>query len=215
VNAFFRALSLFSLGFFVCLAFSSFTVDAALAKDAPKTVAQAQALPLPDRTGGLPLNEAINKRRSYRNFEDKDIEPEKIGQILWSAFGVNREAGKMRTIPTAHNRQNVLVFAVLKSGVWLYDALKHQLVKRLDGDFTKDFSGAPLTLLYAVPDSDGAVGGIHVGLAAQDVGLTCASLGLANVLKTTGANTLADKLSLKDQYKILAIHNVAYPKGTM
>ncbi|MDR2422303.1 MAG: nitroreductase family protein [Deltaproteobacteria bacterium] len=170
-------------------------------------------LPPPNREGGMPLNEALNQRRSHRAILPTELPIDQVSQILWSAFGVNREAGKMRTIPTSHNRQNMLVFAVLKTGVWLYEAEKNQLSLQLRGDFTGDFSSAPLTILYVVPVADGNVGGIHVGLAAQSVGLTCASLGLANVVKTTGADYLKGKLPLPSGFHTLAIHNVGQPSG--
>jgi nitroreductase len=171
------------------------------------------ALPLPERVGGLPLNEALNLRRSHRNFLTQELDLSQLSQLLWAAFGVNREAGKMRTIPTSHNRQNLLIFVVLKSGVWVYEAEKNQLALQLQGDHTKAFGSAPATFLYVVPTADGVVGGLHVGLAAQDVGLTCASLGLANVIKTTGADNLKGKLPLPSGYHTVAIHNVGPPAG--
>jgi hypothetical protein len=176
--------------------------------------ASSVSLPLPNREGGMPLNVALNQRRSHRSFLPGELPMDQISQILWSAFGVNREAGKMRTIPTSHNRQNMLVFAVLKTGIWLYEAERNQLVLQLGGDFTGEFSSAPLTLLYVVPVSDGVVGGIHVGLAAQSVGLTCASLGLANVIKTTGSEALKGKLPLPSGFRSLAVHNVGQPSGS-
>jgi hypothetical protein len=200
-------LALATLIFLGFLCFSPFSGTALAQKE------QALALPLPERTGGMPLNEAINLRRSQRSFLPEELELTQLSQLLWSAFGITREAGKMRAIPTAHNRQNLRVFAVLKSGVWLYEAEKNQLTLQLSGNFLEEFGEAPLTLMYAVPTSDGAVGGVHVGLAAQDVGLTCASLGLANVLKTTGANALNGKLPLPTGYQVVAVHSVGRPNG--
>ncbi|MDR0549936.1 MAG: nitroreductase family protein [Deltaproteobacteria bacterium] len=201
---------------FVALAFFFFSglgpfLTPSLAQEDDKTI----RLPLPDRAGGLPLNEAQNKRRSHRAFLSQDLTLEQISQILWAAFGVNREAGKMRTIPTSHNRQNILIFAILKSGVWLYGAEQNLLSLQLAGDFTGEYSSAPLTLIYVTPVNDGAIGGLHVGLAAQNVGLTCASLDLANVIKTTKADALKGKLPLPSGYQIIAVHVIGRPDGPL
>ncbi|MDR1577053.1 MAG: nitroreductase family protein [Deltaproteobacteria bacterium] len=183
----------------------------------PRAWAQKEtkiSLPLPLKNGGMPLNEAFNKRRSRRNFVDKTLDMDILSQILWSAFGVNREAGKMRTIPTSHNRQNLKVYAILKSGIYLYDGEAHILTLQSKGDFLPNFSGkAPLVLAYAVPIVDGAIGGIHVGSSVQNVGLYCASMGLGNVIKTTGVELLTGKLTLPEGYKILVIHSIGYPSG--
>ncbi|MDR2141441.1 MAG: nitroreductase family protein [Deltaproteobacteria bacterium] len=184
------------------------SLPSALAQDS-----QTINLPLPDRTGGAPLNEALNKRRSLRNFQATPLPLEQISQILWSAFGVNREAGKLRVIPTAHNRQDLLIFAAMANGVWLYEGEKNQLSLKLAGDFTTEFGGAPLTLVYAAPIRDGVIGGVHVGLAAQGVGLYCASAGLANLMKTTGVDILAGKLPLPVGYKIVVVHSIGQPAG--
>jgi hypothetical protein len=173
------------------------------------------ALPAPDKAGGILLYEAFNKRRSHREFVATELSLDQLSQILWSAFGVNREAGKLRTIPTSHNRQRLTVYAVLSSGVWRYDGERHQLELQLSGDHTDLFGEAPLTLVYIVPTADGPVGGIHVGLAAQDVGLTCASLELGNVLKTTGADSLNPILPLPSGLRVLAVHSIGLPAGKL
>jgi hypothetical protein len=169
---------------------------------------QTLTLPFPVKTGGLPLNDALNKRHSDRKFQAAPLSLPQISQILWSAFGVNREASSMRTIPTAHNRQNLAVYAVLPDGVWLYDAAQNQLTLQLAGNFTSLYGESPLTLLYAAPISDGVVGGLHAGSAYQSVGLYCASEGLANVVKTTGIDALLDKLTLIEGYKVLVVQSI-------
>ncbi|MDR1084032.1 MAG: nitroreductase family protein [Deltaproteobacteria bacterium] len=178
-----------------------------LAQPASQTI----NLPNPVKTGGLPLNEALNLRRSERSVLGTPLPQTQISQILWTAFGVNREAGSMRTIPTAHNRQDLLVYAVLDNGVWLYDAPNNKLELQLKGDHTDKYGQAPLTLLYAVPEKDGAVGGVHVGAALQGVGLLCASEKLANVVKLTGADALKGQLPLPTGYHVVVVQSVGLP----
>ena len=170
-------------------------------------------LPPPKTTGGLPLQEALTKRKSFRDMRPESLSLQQVSDVLWSAFGTNREGDKnKRTIPTSHGNNEMAVYAVIASGVYLYDAPNNKLVKVLDGDHSSDFRGAPLTLLYAGP-TNGPVGGFHVGSAYQNVGLYCASEGLANLVTTSGVAALKDSLKPDNDWKVLAVHSIGYPGG--
>ena len=58
-------------------------------------------LPEPKREGGMPLYEALNLRKSSRNFVDSSdkITPELLSQALWSCYGVRE--GIFRVVPAA------------------------------------------------------------------------------------------------------------------
>ena len=57
-------------------------------------------MPEPKKEGGMPLYEALNKRRSLRDFDDSIKVPyEILSQALWSCYGFNDE--KHRTVPSA------------------------------------------------------------------------------------------------------------------
>ncbi|MDR2199477.1 MAG: nitroreductase family protein [Deltaproteobacteria bacterium] len=181
-----------------------------VAEFAPEAAAQESIrLPDPVKTGGLPLNEALAARHSARKFKPDQLSRETLSGILWAAFGVNREDGK-RTIPTARGKNELQVYAVLSTGVYLYDPEKNTLELALEGDFTKNYDPqAPLTLLYAAPDK--VLGGLHAGSAYQSVGLYAASSGLSNVVKVTGVDELKDKLKLPEGYAVLAVHTLGLP----
>ncbi|MDR1489246.1 MAG: nitroreductase family protein [Desulfovibrio sp.] len=165
------------------------------------------ALPPPDKTGGMPLMKALNERKSRRGFKDEAIAQKDLSNLLWAAFGVNRSDGR-RTAPTARNSQQVEVYAAMGTGVWRYDGVKHTLTKVLDRDASKDF-GAPLTLIYAAPG--GLHDAMHVGSVYQNVGLYCASAGLANVVKATGVDILKNDLTLSAGYEIRIVHPIGKP----
>ncbi|MDR2367740.1 MAG: nitroreductase family protein [Deltaproteobacteria bacterium] len=169
------------------------------------------ALPPPGKTGGMPLMEALSKRKSYRELRPETLTLQQISDILWAAFGVNREDGK-RTIPSSHGNNELAVYAVLSSGVYLYDAPGNKLVKVLDGDRSASFRGAPLTLLYAAP-ANGPVGGFHAGSAYQNVALYCASSGLANLVATSGVAALKDELKPENGWAVLVVHSIGHPAG--
>jgi hypothetical protein len=171
------------------------------------------ALPPPDTTGGLPLMEALAKRKSFRAFQADQLSPAHLSNILWSAFGVNRDSGA-RVIPTAMGRNELAVYAVLGAGVYLYDPPAHKLTRVLKGNHTALYGGAPLTLLYAGPLAELANTGFHAGSAYQGVGLYCASAGLANVVKITGANNLSDQLTHPDGWRVLVVQSIGLPGGS-
>lgn len=180
----------------------------------PHTGAAAEgeriSLPAPDKTGGVPLMQALAGRKSTRSFNKNEPVPmEQVSNLVWAAFGVNRPDGR-RTAPTARNTQEVAVFAVMQNGVWRYEAEKHELVRVMASDERSRFGGWPLTLLFAAPV--GAYGSMHVGSLYQNTGLYCASAGLNNVVKATGASALDGVLPLPKGYKVLIVQSVGLPE---
>jgi hypothetical protein len=176
------------------------------------SVAMAQitiALPAPVKTGGLPLFDALSKRSSNRSFLPDALTDVQLSQILWSAFGVNRNDGK-RVIPTSLGKNELQIYAVLASGVYIYDAEKNVLTRVLDEDFTKQYSKAPLTLLYAGSATNPA-GALHAGSAYQNVGLYCAAENLANVVRTNVKDILKGKLPTPDSYEVIVTQSIGKP----
>jgi len=83
------------------------------------------ALPAPDKSGGMPLMEAIAKRHSSREFAARELPPPLLSSLLWAA-NVNRADGG-RTAPSAMNAQEIDVYVALPSGAYLYDARTNAL----------------------------------------------------------------------------------------
>jgi len=167
---------------------------------------QELALIAPQKTGGMPLMEALNLRRSGRDFGDKSLSEQNLSNVLWAAWGTNREDGR-RTVPTARNKQNVTLYVVLTTGIWEYNATKHSLMLIKAGDFTQSFK-SPTTLLYAAPIENEEVSGMHVGSMYQNVGLYTASANLINRVKMSGRNALDTVLTLPKGYKVFVIQVV-------
>ncbi len=165
-------------------------------------------LPKPETQGGMPLMEALARRASARKFSDRNLSEQQLSNLLWAAWGVNRPDGK-RTVPTAMNKQKLLVFVALDSGVWQYNPKEHTLTLVLDRDMRNTYK-APVTLLLAAPDDD-EFAGMHVGSVYQNVGLFCASEGLNNVVKATGRDALENQLPLPDDYRVQIIHSLGLP----
>lgn len=167
-------------------------------------------LPAPNKTGGMPLMQALNARRSTKtNYSGAALSAQQLSDLLWATWGANREDGR-RTAPTAMNRQDVRVYVALENGVWQYDA-GHALIKVLDGDWRGQMGGGSLTLLYAIPQAN-EWGGAHVGSLYQNAGLYSASAGLGNFVHVSGLHALDGKLPLPEDWKVCIIQTVGLLK---
>jgi len=102
-------------------------------------------LPEPIKVGGMGLYEALNLRRSQRDFDNsKSITPEILSQSLWACYGVNREKNHLKTTPSAKGWFPLLIYIFLEEGVYLYDANTHTVKMTASGDYrektgTQDF----------------------------------------------------------------------------
>lgn len=200
--------TLFTLSLCLTVAlFSSFVLPDIAAADKDIKIF---SLPAPEKTGGKPLMEALNERKTNRNISSNKISDQELSNLLWAVWGINRSDGK-RTAPTAMNRQSIEVYVVLESGVWLYDAKKNELVLAIAGDERSKFSNTAVTLLYTAPAND-KFSAMHIGSLYQNAGLYCASAGLANVVKASGIDALKDILKLPKGYEVFIIQSIGYPK---
>ncbi len=169
------------------------------------------ALPKPDSAGGKPLMQALAERKATRSFSDKPVSEQDLSNLLWAAWGVNRPDKGLHTAPTARNSQALAVYAVMESGVWLYEPKEHALSRALDKDVRSKFGNPPLVLLYAAPKDD-RFAGMHVGSLYQNTGLYCASAGLGSVVKASGTDALDGELKLPDGYMVYIVQPVGWPK---
>jgi nitroreductase len=190
-------------------------------------LAQSLDLPVPQKTGGMPLMEALAKRSTARAFATNELSSQQLSSLLWAAFGINRPDGK-RTAPSASNRQETDIYVLLKQGVYVYSAASNRLdlvvaedIRALGGTqaFVKD---APVTLVFVADlakmgkgndDKKKNTANIDVGYISQNVYLYCASEGLV-----TGARGSVDRVALGPRLKlrpdqmIILAQSVGYPK---
>ena len=90
-------------------------------------------LPEPQREGGAPLYEAVNNRKSQRDFNSSiKVSAEIISQALWVCYGVRE--GKFRTVPSAKAWYSLLTYVFLEEGVFKYNPTGHNLIKLFNGD---------------------------------------------------------------------------------
>jgi SagB-type dehydrogenase family enzyme len=162
-------------------------------------------LPAPDTTGGMPVEAALQARRSVREYADQPLPLPALSQILWAAQGVTSPQG-YRTAPSAGALYplEVLVAAGdvegLGSGVYRYRPGSHSLVLITAGDPRPALAAAALDqaavrdapavlIIAAIPARTTAKYGdrgmryvdMEAGHASQNVYLQAESLGLATV----------------------------------
>ncbi|MGZ5033795.1 MAG: nitroreductase family protein [Usitatibacter sp.] len=183
-------------------------------------------LPAPRKEAGKPLMQALQLRRSTREFSPRPLPPQILSELLWAAYGINRPSGD-RTAPYWRHIMVVDVYAAMADGVWLYDPKAHALLPHLDTDIRaqtglQDFVGtAPLNLVYVVhgermkdiaPEERRLYGSVDAAFAGQNVYLYCASEGLATVFRgAVDQARLNQAMRLGDGQFVTFAQTVGYP----
>ena len=188
-------------------------------------LAQDIKLPEPQKKGGIPLMEALSKRKSSRNFSSKEISNQVLSNLLWAAYGFNRPEQKMRTVPSAWNIQNINIYITKSEGLYLYDAANNILKLILKEDIrqnagTQNFvKDVPVNLIYVadlsmmpgVGEKAKFYSAAQTGFIAQNVYLFCASFNLGTVVRDLiDRETLKKLMKLKDNEEIILSQSVGY-----
>ena len=185
---------------------------------------EVKQLPQPDMQLSVTLTEALQKRRSDREYNaDRDITDQQLSQILWAACGVNRPDKKLLTIPTAINAQDIQVYVCRKDGVALYQPYDNTLKKVSSEDIRpllaerqQNMKNAPVFLLI-VSDQEKfrhnaeVYGAMDAGYASQDICLMCAALGLKAVPRAMmNKEAVAKALGLGEKQILELNHPIGY-----
>jgi len=191
--------------------------------DAFKTI----ALPAPQKEGGMPLMEAISKRRSDREFASTELPLPTLSNLLWAAYGVNRLEGG-RTAPSALNAQEVDLCVALPSGAYFHNAPTNSLelvvssdLRRITGyqDFVDE---APLDIIFVADYSRTKLvpvglresyAAVAAGAISQNLYLFAASNGLATVIRAwIDREAIANALGLSHDQQVLLSQTLGYRK---
>lgn len=184
-------------------------------------------LPEPQTTGGKPLMQALKERHSTREFSTKKLPLQTLSNLLWAGFGVNRPSGQ-RTAPSAVNWQDIDIYVAIEEGLFVYDAKANMLNPILAEDI-RALTGmqpfpkiVPVDLIYVSDQSrmtradqtqKDLYSAADAAFISQNVYLFCASEGLSTVvIAMVDKTTLAKKMGLKSEQKIMLVQPVGYPK---
>ncbi len=199
-------------------------------------------LPKSDKKGGKTLLETLQLRQTTRNISSKEMPLQILSNLLWAAFGVNRDKASFnklgRTAPSASNSQEIDLYVVLKEGVYLYE-VTHTLKPVLVGDYRKMcgrwsqaqvIGNAPLNIIYIADLSrydlgpnqpDPHIGETEVqksyyytdtGFIAQNIYLYAASEGLATWFHNCDKASISKELKLRPEQLVLFAHTIGYPE---
>lgn len=187
--------------------------------------AQDLKLPAPDTEGGKPLMQCMAQRKSARRFSSKALPPQVMANIFYAADGITRPDGR-KTVPTARNAQNQLIYAATADGSWLY-LPKTNTLKKLDSQDIRALCGkqkfhakAPLVLIYvaepekvgSTPEQQQNYAANHAGYSSQNIYLYAASEGLATVVcAMVDRDALAKALKLPASQQIMYSQPIGYP----
>lgn len=182
--------------------------------------AQDIKLNAPNKNSGKSLMQALSERKSSREFVDKELSISVLSNLLWAANGFNRE--DKRTAPTANDKQEIELYVVLKSGVYLYDAKKSVLKLIKSGDHRKstgsqDFVAHASANIIFVADLDEASSREYAytdcGFVAQNIYLFAASEELGAVTRGWyDKDVLAKLLELPLHKEVLLTQSVGFIK---
>ena len=190
--------------------------------------ANAARLPSPSSDNVGSLMTALENRKSTRSFSRRPLPPQMLSNLLWAAFGINRQDIGFRTAPSPKNSQEIEIYVAMAEGLYLYDAHYHQLVQLKDEDIRRYcgsqgfVSKAPLNLIFVADfsrlgnrDDEKKLfyAAADTGFISQNVYLFCAASGLGTVVRDwIDRPALAGKMSLRKEQRIILAQTVGYPQ---
>jgi SagB-type dehydrogenase family enzyme len=121
-----------------------FIITTACAEKSGNGVKGMRKLPLPDTTGSMSLEKAIENRRSVRSFKDKSLNDKQIGQILWAAQGITGDRRGFRAAPSAGATYPLEVYMVTSSEIMHYVPKDHSVETIETGDYRGKIKAAAL-----------------------------------------------------------------------
>ena len=194
----------------------------------------------PQKDGGKSVLAALQERKTTRNISEKRLPPQVLSNLLWAAFGVNRENASFgkpgRTAASASNSQEIDLYVALPEGVYLYEAVPHRLTPVVAGDFRarsgrRSAAKAPVNIFYVVdrtrydqgpgqpdrnigdPEVQKSYYYVATGLIASNVYLFAASQGLAAHFHNCDKRNTAREFKLRPEQSVLFSQTVGYPTG--
>ncbi|MBM4338230.1 MAG: SagB/ThcOx family dehydrogenase [Deltaproteobacteria bacterium] len=161
-------------------------------------------LPKPKEKGSVSIEEALNKRKSVRDYKKASLSIEEVSQLLWSGSGKNLYR---RTAPSAGATYPLEIYLVagevegVEPGVYHYSIARHSLVKIKEQDARREvcraaleqrmIERAPITIIIAAEYGrttahygQRGIRYVHmeVGHVGQNVSLQAVALNMGTVM---------------------------------
>lgn len=177
---------------------------------------------------GMTFMQVLQKRKTTRDFSDRELSLETLSHLLWAACGINRPDGAHRTAPSAKNAQEIDIYVALAQGLYVFDPQAFVLLPVLKDDIRaatgwQDFvPHAPVNLVYVAnmkkmtpasrPEKK-FYAALDTGHISQNVYLFCAAEGLAAVARGwVDRPALAKIMGLGPEQRIILAQSVGFPQ---
>lgn len=190
-------------------------------------------LPKPVISGKVSLEESISRRRSEREFLDKELTLEQISQILWSAQGITDPEFGFRAAPSAGALYPLTIYLVKKDGIYRYLPDGHKLVQISEEDKRPSMvraslgqsfiNDAPVDIVIAVNFriTEAKYGArafryvcMEAGHVAENIQLQAVTLGLISVpIGAFWDDVIKSAINLPDTQDPLYILSLGYLKA--
>ena len=197
-------------------------------------------LPKPTKGRSTSVISALHERKTDRTIGDKKLSLQMLSNLLWASCGINRSIGPFgvsgSTAASASNSQEIMVYAAMADGCYLYHPDSNTLEQVIDEDvrvlaINKGQDGigsqAPVRLIYVVdldkfktagfqepglkdPEIQKAYYYVDTGLIAGNVYLFCSSQGISSRFHNCQKDPLASKLKLGKSHRVLFAQTVGY-----
>ena len=179
-------------------------------------------LPAPDLMRGLNISEALQNRRSWREYSVDKLSLEELSGVLWAAAGVNRPETGHLTAPSAIALYPLTVYAFFEEGIYRYESKEHRLVRVKEGNFMAKSGAQPfvetaaLNLVY-VADMTVYEGrkmpvekvkylcGQDAAGYAENVNLYTAGTGLKAITRGSAASDILQVIGLEGEQYFFAL----------
>ena len=144
--------------------------------------AETIKLPPPQKTGGEGVFSVLAARRSIRKYKmAARISAEELSTLLWAGFGVSGDDDR-RTAPTAVNRREFTLYAIMPCGAYKYLPQTNE-VEKVSSEDLRPLSGGNVTAhayILIVADLTRAANpeyaAIDTGFISQNLYLAATSL---------------------------------------
>jgi nitroreductase len=174
----------------------------------------------PDKTRGLPVMQAFDRRASASVFTGEKLKLQDLSDLLWAANGINRPEQKKRTAPSAMNAQDIDIYVFMAEGVYLYNAAANLLDPVVAGRQAEVANASVFLVMVSdisrFPGSDDtmklSLAAMDAGLVSQNISLFCAGAGLSTRPRATmDIVKMKEILKLKDSQHPMLNNPVSYP----
>ena len=181
--------------------------------------------PNPLKASKMSLMEALQKRKSVREYSSKEISLQTLSTLLWTACGYNRPDEKRITAPSAINAQDITLYVCMKNGAYCYNPDENQLDFVSAEDLRpavagrQDFAKQAPVCIVLVSDLNkfrsprAEFGAMDAGFVSENICLACTALGLATVPRASmEKETLTKAFGLNENQVLMLNNPVGWPK---